>query len=326
MRRRELILLGVAAAAWPGALRAQRKAMPVIGILGTGSPSGWAPFAPAFREGLSETGYVEGQNVAIEHRWAEGRYDRLPALAAELVSRKVDVIVSMGGPPTALAAKGATSTIPIVFRLGADAVELGLVASLARPGENLTGVSLLADELTTKRLELLSELVPHARVIALMVNPNNTNAKRTIAIAEDFARAKGLQLPIVKATTAGEIDDAFASLRSLHAGALVVSADPFLSNQRKQIAALASRHVVPAIYAWREFAASGGLISYGPSLTAAFRLIGIYAGKILNGANPADMPVQQPTTFELVINLKTARALGLDIPQQLLAVADELIE
>ena len=326
MRRRELILLGVAAAAWPGALRAQRKAMPVIGILGTGSPSGWAPFAPAFREGLSETGYVEGQNVAIEHRWAEGRYDRLPALAAELVSRKVDVIVSTGGSLTALALKGATSTIPIVFRLGADLVELGFVASFARPGRNLTGVSLLADELTTKRIELLSELVPQARVIALMVNPNNANAKRNIAIAEDFARAKGLQLPIVKATTAGEIEDAFASLLPLHAGALVVSADPFLSNQRKQIAALASRHAVPAIYAWREFAESGGLISYGSSLTAAFRLIGIYAGKILNGANPADLPVQQPTTFELVINLKTARTLGLDIPQPLLAVADEVIE
>jgi putative tryptophan/tyrosine transport system substrate-binding protein len=326
MRRRELILLGAAAAAWPGILRAQRKAMPVIGILGTGSPSGFAPFAPAFREGLSETGYVEGQNVAIEHRWAEGRYDRLPALAAELVSRKVDVIVSTGGPPTALALKGATSTIPIVFRSGADAVELGLVASFAQPGGNLTGVSLLADELTTKRIGLLSELVPQARVIALMVNPNNKSADRTIAIAEDFARAKGLQLPIVKATTAGEIDDAFASLLPLHAGALVVSADPFLSNRREQLVALASRHAVPAIYAWREFAASGGLISYGSSLTAAFRMVGIYVGKILKGANPADLPVQQPTTFELVINLKTARTLGLDIPQHLLAEADEVIE
>ena len=211
MRRRELILLGVAAAAWPGALRAQ-KAMPVIGMLGTGSAGTWAPWGPAFFQGLSETGYVEGQNVAIEHRWAEGRYDRLPALAAELVSRKVDVIVSTGGLPTALALKGATSTIPIVFRLGADVVELGLVASFARPGGNLTGVSLLTDELTPKRLELLSELVPHARVIALLVNPNNANAKRNIAIAEDFARAKGLQLPIVKATTAGEIEES-GSLR-----------------------------------------------------------------------------------------------------------------
>jgi putative ABC transport system substrate-binding protein len=326
MRRRELLLLGVAAAAWPGALRAQRTAVPVIGILGTGSPSGWAPFGPAFREGLSETGYIEGQNVAIEHRWAQGRYDRLPALAAELVSRKVDVLVSTGGPPTALALKGATSTIPIVFRSGADAVELGLVTSLAQPGGNLTGVSLLADELTKKRFELLSELVPQARVIALMVNPNNRNAERTIAMAKDFAHARGLQLPIVKATTAGEIDEAFAYLLPLHASALVVSADPFLSNQREQIVALASRHAVPAIYAWREFAAAGGLISYGSSLIAAFRLVGIYVGKILKGAHPADMPVQQSTTFELVINLKTARTLGLDIPQQLLAEADEVIE
>jgi putative ABC transport system substrate-binding protein len=325
MRRRELILLGVAAAAWPGALRAQ-KAMPVIGMLGTGSPSGWAPFGPAFVAGLSETGYVEGQNVAIDHRWAQGRYERLPALAAELVSRKVDVIVSTGGSPTALALKGATSTIPIVFRLGSDLVKSGFVASLARPGGNLTGVNQITDELTPKRLELLSELVPQARVIALLVNPNNTNTERNIASAEDFARARGLQLPIVKATTAGEIEDAFASLLPLHAGALVVSADPFLSNQREQIVALASRHAVPAIYAWREFAAAGGLISYGSSLKAAFRLMGIYAGKILKGANPADMPVQQPTTFELVINLKTARTLGLDIPQQLLAEADEVIE
>jgi putative ABC transport system substrate-binding protein len=295
-------------------------------MLGTGSPSGWAPFGPAFVAGLSETGYVEGQNVAIEHRWAQGRYDRLPALAAELVSRKVDVIVSTGGSPTALALKGATSTIPIVFRLGADVAKSGLVASFARPGGNLTGVSLLTDELAPKRLELLSELVPQTRVIALMVNPNNENAERNIAVAEDFARARGLQLAIVKATTAGEIEDAFASLLPLHAGALVVSADPFLSNQREQIVALASRHAVPAIYAWREFAAAGGLISYGSSLPAAFRLMGIYAGKILKGANPADMPVQQPTTFELVINLKTARTLGLDIPQQLLAEADEVIE
>jgi putative tryptophan/tyrosine transport system substrate-binding protein len=242
MRRRELILLGVAAAAWPGALRAQRTAMPVIGILGTGSPKGWAPFGPAFLEGLRETGYVEGQNVVIDHSWAQGHYDRLPALAAELVSRKVDVIVSTGGSPTALALKGATSTIPIVFRLGSDLVQLGFVASLARPGGNLTGVSLLADELTPKRLELLSELVPQAGVIALLVNPDLANTKRNIPIAEDFARARGLQLPIVKATTAGEIEEAFTSLPSLHAGALVVSADPFLSNQREQIVALASRH------------------------------------------------------------------------------------
>jgi putative tryptophan/tyrosine transport system substrate-binding protein len=326
MRRRELILLGVAAAAWPSALRAQPKAMPVIGMLGTGSPKGWAPFGPAFLEGLRETGYVEGQNVVIDHSWAQGHYDRLPALAAELVSRKVDVIVSTGGSPTALALKGATSTIPIVFRLGTDLVKSGFVASLARPGGNLTGVSLLADELTPKRLELLSELVPQARVIALLVNPNLTNTKQNIADAEDFAHARGLQLAIVKATTAGEIEEAFASLPSLHAGALVVSADPFLSNRRDQLVALASRHAVPAIYAWREFAASGGLISYGPSLTIALRLIGIYAGKILKGAKPSDLPVQQPTKFELVINIKTAKSLGLTVPPTLLAQADDVIE
>jgi putative ABC transport system substrate-binding protein len=300
--------------------------MRVIGILGTGSPRWFAPFGPAFFEGLRQTGYVEGQNVAIDHLWGQGHYDRLPALAAELVSRKVDVIVSTGGSPTALALKGATSTIPIVFRLGSDLVKSGFVASLTRPGGNLTGVSLLADELTPKRLELLSELVPHAKVIALLVNPNLATTKRNIASAEDFARARGLQLAIVKATTAGEIEDAFASLVPLHAEALVVSADPFLSNEREQIVALASRHAIPVIYAWREFAAAGGLLSFGASLPAAFRLMGIYAGKILKGANPAEMPVQQPTTFELVINLKTARALGLDIPQQLLAEADEVIE
>jgi putative ABC transport system substrate-binding protein len=230
MRRREFIALLGGSVAWPGALRAQQKAMPVIGMLGTGSPGGWAPFKPAFHDGLKETGFVEGQNVAIEHRWAQGRYDRLPALAAELVSRKVDVIVATGGPPTALAVKGATSTIPVVFRLGTDVVKLGFVASLARPGGNFTGVSLLADELIAKRFELLSELVPQARVIALMVNPNSPNAEPTIARAQDFARTKGLQLPIVKATTAGEIEDAFTSLLPLHASALVVSADPFLSN------------------------------------------------------------------------------------------------
>jgi putative ABC transport system substrate-binding protein len=280
----------------------------------------------AFRQGLSETGYVEGQNVAIEYCWAEGHYDRLPALAAELVGRKVDVIVSVSGSPTALAAKSATSTIPIVFRSGAEAVELGLVASLARPGGNLTGVSLLVDELTPKRVELLFELVPQARVIALLVNPNNTNAERNIRGGQEAARAKGGRLTILKAGTAGEIDTAFATFVALHAGALVVSADPFLSSRREQIVALASRHAVPAIYAWREFAASGGLISYGPSLAAAFRLIGIYAGKILKGANPGDLPVEQPTKFELVINLKTAKSLDITIPKDMLARVDEVIQ
>jgi len=325
MKRRDLLILGGALVAWPPAARAQLKAIPVIGYLGN-TPGPAVRLTAAFHQGLSETGYVEGQNVAIEYRWAEGHYDRLPALAAELVGRKVDVIVSTVGTPSALAAKNATSTIPIVFRGGGDPVGDGLVASLARPGGNLTGVILLADELTPKRLELLSELVPQARVIALLVNPNNATAERIIGDVQAAARVRGLQLHILKAASENEIDAAFASLVQLHAGALVVGADPFLSSRREQIVALASRHVVPAIYAWREFADSGGLISYGASLTAAFRQVGTYTGKILNGAKPADLPVQQPTTFELVINLKTAQALGLTVPQSILARADEVIE
>jgi len=309
----------------PLAARAQPKAMPVIGVLSTGSPSAsWGPIMDAFRQGLSEAGYVEGQNVAIEYRWAEGHYDRLPALAADLVGRKVDLIMA-NSPPSALAAKNATSTIPIVFRGGPDPVRDGLVASLARPGGNLTGVITTATELTAKRLELLSELVPRARVIALLVNPNST-AERVIRDVQEAARTKGLQLHVLKARSESEIDTAFASLVQLHAGALVVGADPFLSGQREQLVALASRRAVPSIYAWREFAASGGLISYGPRLTSAFRLVGHYAGKVLKGAKPADLPIEQPTKFELVINLKTAKGLGLTIPPSLLQRADQVIE
>jgi putative tryptophan/tyrosine transport system substrate-binding protein len=327
MRRRDFIIfLAGAMAAWPLAARAQQKAMPVIGVLNTGSPGPASePFMAAFRQGLSEAGYVEGQNVTIEYRWAEGHYDRLPALAADLVGRKVDLIMT-DSPPGALAAKSATSTIPIVFRSGADPVAFGLIASLARPGGNITGVSNLNDGLTVKRLELLSELVPGAGVIALLMNPNNESANRIIRDVQEAARTKGLQLPVLKASSESEIDTAFASLVQLHAGALVVGADPFLSSQREQVVALASRHAVPAIYAWREFAASGGLISYGTSFTSALHLVGVYAGKILNGAKPVDLPVQQPTTFELVINLNTAKALGLTVPQSLLARADEVIE
>ena len=327
MRRRKFVaLLGGVVAAWPFAARAQQKAMPVIGVLYAGPRSAsFGPFMDAFRQGLSEAGYVEGQNLAIEYRWAEDDYDRLPSLATELVGRKVDLIVA-SSPPSARAAKSATSTIPIVFRGGADPVADGLVASLAHPGGNLTGVSFAPNELTTKRLELLSELVPQAGLIALLVNPNSANAERVIRDVQEAARTKGLQLHVLKASNESEVDTAFASLVQLHADALVVGADPFLSTRRERLVALASRHAVPAIYAWREFAASGGLISYGSSLTAAFRLVGAYAGKVLKGAKPADLPVEMPTKFELVINLKTAKALGLDVPPALVARADEVIE
>ncbi len=326
MRRRAfLAVAGGAAIAWPLAARAQQKAMPVIGYLHFGSAGPFAYQAAAFRHGFGETGYVEGQNVTVEYRWAEGHYDRLPALAADLVSRKVDVIAAVG-PPSAHAAKNATSTIPIVFMVGTDPVADGLIASLARPGGNLTGASMLAFDLTPKRLELLLELVPRAGVIALLVNPNNAYAEHMIGDAQQAAREKGVQLPVVKASTGAEIEAAFSSLVPLHADALVVDPEPFLTSRSEQILALAAHHVVPAIYGWRQFAETGGLISYGPSLVGTSRQIGDYAGRILKGAKPADLPVQQPTTFELVINLKTAKALGLTVPQALLARADEVIE
>jgi putative tryptophan/tyrosine transport system substrate-binding protein len=326
-RREFITLICGAAAAWPFVARAQQKAMPVIGFLGVSSPGPTASYVAAFRQGLSETGYVEGQNVVIEYRWAEGHYDRLPALAADLVGRKVDVIAASGGIASALAAKTATSTIPIVFTSVGDPVGAGLVASLARPGGNLTGVSILTSELTSKLLELLSELVPQARVIALLVNPNNpVFIELVIRDMQVAARAKGVQLPILKASTESEIDAAFASLVQRQAGALIVGADPFFYIRRGQFVALASRHAVPAIHFAREFVVAGGLISYGPSVAAASRQAGVYVGKILNGAKPADLPIQRPTTIELVINLKTANVLGLTVPQSLLARADEVIE
>jgi len=326
MKRRELLLLLGGAIMTARGLRAQQKAMPVIGFLSSGSPGPFAPFVAAFRQGLSETGYVEGQTVAIEYRWAEGSYDRLPALAADLVGGKVDVITASGGPLPALAAKSATSTIPIVFSSGVDPVERGLVASLARPGGNLTGFTIISLELMPKRLELLSELVPQASVFALLVNPNNAGTEPMIRHVQEIARAKGLKLHVLNASTESEIDTAFAALVQQQTRALVVSADPFFNNRREQIVALAALHTVPAMYELREFAAVGGLISYAPSLTAAYRQVGIYVGKILKGANPADLPVQRPTTFELVINLKTAKALGLTIPQSILVSASEVIE
>jgi ABC-type uncharacterized transport system substrate-binding protein len=324
MRRRELMLLVAGAMAGARALRAQQKAMPVIGFLGSTSPGALGPpVLTAFHQGLSETGYVERQNLAIEYRWAEGSYDRLPAMAADLVGRKVDLIVA-SGPPAARTAKTATSTIPIVFSVGADPVAEGLVASLARPGGNLTGFTILIGELTPKRLELVSEVVPQAKVIALLLNPNSPNA--WIGDVQAAARAKGVQLHMLKASTESEIDAAFASLVQPRADALVVGDDPIFSRRRDQLVALASSHAVPAIYYSHDFAAAGGLISYGASFTAVYRQAGTYAGRILKGEKPADLPVQQPTTFELVINLKTANALHLTIPPSILALADEVIE
>jgi putative ABC transport system substrate-binding protein len=310
---------------WPSAVRAQQKAVPVIGYLGLTSTSPTEPDVVAFRKGLSETGYVEGQNVAIEYRRVGGRYDRLPAMAADLVGRKVDVIVT-SGTPGIQAAKSATSTIPVVFLGGGDLVAAGVIASLARPGGNLTGFSIMAPELNPKRLDLLSELVPQAGVIAQLVNQNNASAKPQMRDVQEAARAKGVQLRILKASTESEIDTAFVTLVQLEARALVVGTDPFFYNRREQLVALASRHAVPAIYEFRDFVADGGLISYGPSFAAVNRQAGIYVGKILKGAKPADLPVQQPTTFELLVNLSTAKALGLTVPPSILARATEVIE
>jgi putative tryptophan/tyrosine transport system substrate-binding protein len=326
MRRRELVtLVGVGLIVRPAAAGAQQKAMPVIGYLVSGSPGPSARSVAAFRQGLSEAGYVEGKNVAIEYRWAEGNYDRLPPLAANLVDLKVDVMVTGGA--AVLAAKAVTSTIPIVFFGGsADPVGDGLVASFARPGGNLTGFTILVTDLMPKRLELLSELVPQAGVIALLVNPNSAVAERQTRDVQEAARAKGVQLTILRASTESEIDTAFASLVQLRAGALLVAADSFFNSRREKLVALSARFAVPAIYEWRDFVELGGLISYGPSQTGLWRQVGIYAGRILKGAKPADLPVQQPTIFELVVNLNTAKALGLTVPPSILARATEVIE
>jgi putative ABC transport system substrate-binding protein len=325
MKRREIITLLCGAAMWPPAARAQQKTMPVIGYLGGGSPGPSAPFVAALRQGLGESGYVEGQNVAIEYRYAEGHDDQLPALAADLVGRKVDAIVATGGSAPR-AAKAASPTIPIVFAIGGDPVAAGLVASLARPGGTVTGVSWLAGELNPKRFELIFEVVPRAKVIALLVNPNSGATERMLRDLQEPARAKEVQLLILKASSESELDAAFASLVQGHAGALVVQAEPFINSRRQQIVALAARHAIPAIYGIREYATSGGLISYGASLTAVYRQAGIYTGRILKGTKPADLPVQQSTIFELVVNLKAAKALGLTVPPSILSRADEVIE
>ena len=325
MRRREFITLLGGAAALPLAARAQ-QAMPVIGILSPGSPGAGGPLLGAFRQGLSESGHTEGKNVAIEHRWVE-QNDRLPAMVADLIGRKVDVIMVVNDR-MALAVKNASTTIPVLFVMGGDPVAAGLVASLARPGGNLTGVTLFGRELNAKRLELISELVPQAKLIALLVNPNNTLAAASANSIpmQEAARAKGVQLHIAKAASASEIDAAFATLVELKAGALVIDTDLLFFSLRERLSVLAARHSVPAIYYRREFADAGGLISYGPSFATAYRQAGVYAGKILDGARPSDLPVLQPAKFELVINSRAAKALGLAVPPTLLATADEVIE
>jgi putative tryptophan/tyrosine transport system substrate-binding protein len=326
MRRRQFVtLLGGAAVAWPLAARAQQPPLPVIGYLNGGSPELRVGDLRAVRQGLSEQGYVEGRNLAVEFRWAEGQNDRLRALAADLVRRQVAVIVA-GGTPSALAAKAATLTIPIVFDTGGDPVELGLVSSLNRPGGNLTGVTALNGEIGPKRLELLHELVPAARIIALLVNPTNPNANALSREVQAAARTLGLDLHVLNASTERDFDPAFATLAQVQAGGLVIATDGYFIGQSEQLAAYVLRYRVPAIFAYHEFAAAGGLMSYGGSLTDQYRLLGVYTGRILKGESPADLPVQQSTKVELIINLKTAKALGLNVPITLLGRADDVIE
>ena len=311
--------------AWPLVVRAQKSAIPLIGFLSSGSSAQWTRSVAGFQQGLNEVGYVEGKNVAIEYRWAEGHYERLPALATDLVSRHVSVLLATGGV-AAMAAKSATSTIPIVFTVGNDPVQLGLVAGLNRPRGSATGVSIVTTDLLAKRLELVHELVPKANMIALLMNPGAADMETQVRRMQEAARSLGIQLHVLRASTEQDIDTAFAAIVQLRAHALVVASDPFLNTRRQQLVGLAERHVVPAIFDLREVVISGGLMSFGADLPEAYRQAGIYAGKILNGAKPGDLPVLQPTKFELVINLKTARALGLTIPQSLLLRADEVIQ
>jgi putative tryptophan/tyrosine transport system substrate-binding protein len=329
MRRREFItLLGGAAAAWPLVARAQQTAMPVIGFLNTASPDGYADRLRGFRQGLEESGYVEGENVAIDYRWAEGQPTRLPALAAELVRRPVAVIAALGSPNLALAAKAATTTIPIVFLVGEDPVQLGLVASLARPGGNLTGINLFNTELATKRLELLRQLVPPVRHVAVLVNPsgNSSSTESTVKAVDQAGHAMGLQIRIHKASTSQEIDAVFATFTPERPDALFVEGDAFFNSRRVQLVHLASHHRVPATYGGRDYPNIGGLMSYGTNITDVYRQAGIYSGRILKGAKPTDLPVVQSSKFELVINHQTARMLGLTVPDKLLVAADEVIE
>jgi putative ABC transport system substrate-binding protein len=325
VKRRAFIALLGGAAAWPLAARAQRPAVPVVGFLGSGVPGSFAEMTAVFSRSLSDAGYVEGQNVAIDYRWAEGQYDRLPALAADLVRRGVAVIAAIGSP-SALAAKAATATIPIVFIVGDDPVRAGLVASLNQPGGNLTGVSLIIGELVTKRFELLAELVPKATTIAVLVNPANPIAENDAKEAQLAARARGRQVVLLNASNAAEIDAAFSTVAQRGASALLFGSDILFTSQREQLAALARRHAIPAMHQWREFVVAGGLVSYGTTHAEPYRQAASYTARILKGEKPADLPVVQPTKLELIINLNTARALGLTVPAKLLVLANEVIE
>jgi putative tryptophan/tyrosine transport system substrate-binding protein len=325
-RRQFISALGGAALAWPVAVRAQQSAKPVIGYLHGGSAASFADHITAYREGLRAAGYVEGENVAIEYRWAEGHFENLPALADELVRRRVTVIAAAGGDIVARAAIKATSAIPIVFIVGQDVVRSGLVASFNRPGGNATGVTVFVPILVPKQMELIHTVVPNANTIAVLTNPSNPTVIPDPPDLEKAARAIGMELLLLNATTAEEIDAAFVAMSNRHAGALLVPGEVFFTSRRDQIVTLAMRHAIPAIYPFREYVAAGGLISYGNSLTEASRLAAVYTARILKGEKPADLPVQQPTKFELVINLITAKALGLEIPAKLLAVADDVVE
>jgi putative tryptophan/tyrosine transport system substrate-binding protein len=327
MRRREFItLLSGATIAWPLVVRAQQPAMPAVGILGSVSPGPYSRFIEAIKQGLREAGYVEGRNVAIEYRWAEGQYDRLSQLATELVDRGVAVIILVGGGPTTAAATAATATIPVVFNTGEDPVKTGAVAALNRPGGNATGVSLLTVAMEAKRLQLLRELVPTAAVVAIIVNPNNPQADQQLQELQAAARMLGIQVEAFKAGTPNEIDTAFANVVQRRVGALHMAGDAFFNTRREQLIVLSARHALPTVFSLREFPEAGGLMSYGPSLADAYRQQGIYAGRILKGEKPAEMPVQQAVKVEFVINLQTAKTLGLSIPLPLLGRADEVIE